>query len=65
MLPGFAVEDGVALHFRGTRLERVVSSRPGACAYRIDPGGEGVLETSLDVAYLGTESQPRGEAVAA
>ncbi len=65
MIPGFAVEDGVALHFRGTRLERVVSSRPGACAYRIDPGGEGVVERCLDVAYLGTASQPRGEAVAA
>ena len=28
MRPGYAAEDGVALHFRRTRLERVVSSRP-------------------------------------
>ena len=42
MLPGFAAEDGVALHFRGTLLGRVVALAPGACAYRIHPGGEGV-----------------------
>ena len=35
MRPGFAVEDGVALHFRRTRLERVVSSRPDGRAYRV------------------------------
>ncbi len=29
MRAGFAAEDGVALHFRRTRLKRVVSSRPG------------------------------------
>jgi peptidase E len=53
MRPGFAVEDGVALHFHGTRLERVVSSRQGGSAYRVEPGGEGVLETRLDASYLG------------
>ncbi len=65
MLPGFAVEDGVALHFRGTHLERAVSSRLGGCAYRIDPGDGGVVETCVDVVYLGVEPQPRGAAVAA
>jgi len=55
MRPGFAVEDGVALHFRRTRLKRVVSSRPGAGAYRVEPGGDGVVETRLKVAYLGPD----------
>ena len=33
---GWALDDGVGLLFRGTRLERVVSSRPGAEAQRVD-----------------------------
>jgi peptidase E len=33
---GWAVDDGVALLFRGLSLERAVSSRPGAGAQRVD-----------------------------
>jgi dipeptidase E len=33
---GWALDDGVGLLFRGRRLERVVSSRPGAGAQRVD-----------------------------
>ena len=48
MRGGFAVEDGVALHFSGTELARVVSSRAGGAAYRVElrPGG-GIRETRL------------------
>src|ERR1700722_4125585 len=53
MRPGYAAEDGVALHFRRTRLERVVSSRPDGCAYRVEPAPDGVLETPLETVYLG------------
>ncbi|MFI5004146.1 MAG: Type 1 glutamine amidotransferase-like domain-containing protein [Solirubrobacterales bacterium] len=54
MRPGFAAEDGVALHFRGTRLEHVVSSRPDGRAYRVEPLADGaVVETPLEVSYLG------------
>jgi dipeptidase E len=53
MRPGFAVEDGVALHFRGTRLEHVVSSRADGCAYLVEPHGRSVRETRLGAAYLG------------
>jgi peptidase E len=56
MRPGFAAEDGVALHFRRTRLARAVSSRPDGCAYRVEHCGDGVVETPLDVAYLGADS---------
>jgi dipeptidase E len=53
MRPGFAVEDGVALHFRGTSLERVVSSRTNASAYLVEPSGEHVRETRLPATDLG------------
>jgi len=33
---GWALDDGVGLLFRGQRLQRVVSSRPGAGAQRVD-----------------------------
>jgi dipeptidase E len=53
MRPGYAAEDGVALHFRRTRLERVVSSRPDGHAYRVEPAADGVVETPLETVYLG------------
>jgi peptidase E len=53
MLGGFAADDGVALHFHGTHLERVVSSRPEAFAYQVEPADDGAVETRLDAAYLG------------
>ena len=65
MLGGFAAEDGVALHFRETRLVRAVSSRPDACAYSIDGTSGEVLEERLEVAYLGGERNRRRARVAA
>jgi dipeptidase E len=47
MRGGFAVEDGVALHFRRTRLHAVVSSRAGAGAYTVERGEGGAVETAL------------------
>jgi peptidase E len=43
---GWAADDGVALHFVGTRLERVVSSRPAARAYRVERLASGVVRES-------------------
>jgi dipeptidase E len=54
MIDGFAVEDGVALHFRRTRLAQAVSSRRDGCAYRVQASADGVVETPLEVSYLGT-----------
>jgi dipeptidase E len=54
MLRGFAVDDGVALHFHNTHLARVVSSRPDAHAYHVEQVGDEVFEVALDVSYLGT-----------
>src|SRR6185437_4306782 len=53
MRPGFAAEDGVALHFRRTRLKHAVSSRADGCAYRVEHARDGVVETPLKVTYLG------------
>jgi dipeptidase E len=51
---GFAVEDGVALHFKGTGLERVVSSRTDGRAYRVERAPDGrVLESCLEASFLG------------
>jgi len=62
MRPGFAAEDGVALHFRRTRLQGAVSSRADGCAYRIEHTGDGVVETPLEVTYLGDEVARRTSA---
>ena len=45
--PGVAADDDVALRYVGTELREVVTSREGAAAYRVEPVGERVLETSL------------------
>ena len=54
MSAGYAVEDGVALHFRGTTVERVVTSRAGGSAFLVeaDDGGY-VRETPLPASLLG------------
>jgi dipeptidase E len=55
MLPGFAVDDGVALHFADTELRQVVSSRPDGRAYHVRQVGKEIVETALDVSYLGAD----------
>lgn len=45
--PGYAADDGVALHFVGTELHEVVSTRAGATAYRVEPSGETPLDARL------------------
>ena len=41
---GYAADDGAALHFVGPELREVVASRPGARAYRVEPGGETTID---------------------
>ncbi len=38
---GYATDDGVGLHFRGTELHKVISDRPDAAAYQIAKGPDG------------------------
>lgn len=53
MCPGFAAEDGTALHFTDARLHRVVSSRLGARAFRMSRTSGRVVRRTLRAAYLG------------
>jgi hypothetical protein len=55
MRPGFAADDGVALHFRGTLLERAVSSRTDGHAYRVEPASDSVIEVPLEVTPLDSD----------
>jgi peptidase E len=44
---GIAADDGVGLHYVGGELVDVVTCRPGAAAYRVEPAGEERLEARL------------------
>jgi peptidase E len=50
--PGYAADDGAALHFHGQRLHAVISSRPYARAYRVERIGNRSNETPLVVRFL-------------
>ncbi len=45
--PGYAADDGAALHFVGTELKEVVGSQPGASGYRVEPGSERPIAARL------------------
>jgi dipeptidase E len=44
---GIAADDDVALHYAGTELREVITSRTGAAAYRVTAGGEERLAARL------------------
>jgi peptidase E len=50
---GLAADDGAALHYVGTDLAEVVTSRPDAGAYRVERVEGRVVETRLPSRYLG------------
>jgi dipeptidase E len=50
---GWALDDGVGLLFRGQRMDRAVSSRPGAGAQRVDAIAGELLRRRVDVELLG------------
>jgi dipeptidase E len=51
---GWSLEDGVGLLFAGTRLRRIVSSRPGASAQRVDLLAGELVRNRLAPELLGT-----------
>lgn len=59
--PGYAADDGVALHYVGTRLARIISSRPHARAYRLERLNDKVEETPLVPVYLGADGTGQHE----
>lgn len=52
ILPGFAVEDGVALHFLDSKLQKAVSSRSEAGAYFVERVAGKIREESIQTEYL-------------
>ncbi len=54
---GWALDDGVGLLFAGRRLERVVSSRPGAGAQRVDQVAGELVRHRLEPELLGDSPQ--------
>ena len=59
---GWALDDGVGLLFRGRRLERVVSSRPGAGAQRVDLVAGELVRHRLTPELLGEHCPGRSAA---
>jgi dipeptidase E len=51
--PGYAADDGAALHFVGQNLVEVVTSRRAAKAYRLELHDNGVDEQELTSRFLG------------
>ena len=52
--PGYGVDDGAALVFRDRDLIEVVTSAPGAGAWRVEPDGRGgSTEVALPARFLG------------
>jgi dipeptidase E len=49
---GVAIEDWTGVHFVGTKIHRVVSSKPGAKAYSLQVVSGSVQEVPLPVEYL-------------
>lgn len=50
---GYAAEDHVGLHFEGAALTEVVTSRPGARAFRVERSGDRAVESLLEPRYIG------------
>jgi peptidase E len=66
MPPGYGVGDSAALHFVGTELAEVVSSRSEARAMYVCPDGQGgATERELAVRYLGAPVKLRADAALA
>jgi len=51
---GYATDDGVGLHYRGTELVEAVTDRPGTFAYRVERGRDGkAIEEVIQPRLLG------------
>ena len=52
MADGFGIDDNAALHFFGAEPPRVVASRAGATAYRVEHSPAGACESTLNASVL-------------
>ena len=53
--PGYASDDGAAVHFIDDQPSHAVSSRPFAKAYRVFRSGDQVQETAVEMHFLGAQ----------
>ncbi len=49
---GYATDDGVALHYRGRKLHKVIADTPNKYAYHVMKTDGGVQETRLEAELL-------------
>ncbi|HEX5416374.1 MAG TPA: Type 1 glutamine amidotransferase-like domain-containing protein [Chloroflexota bacterium] len=52
---GYALDDGVGLHFVGGDPAEIIAESPTARAYRVEWVGDTVVETPIEPRYLGLE----------
>ncbi|KGP71335.1 peptidase [Pontibacillus yanchengensis Y32] len=52
MKPGYALDDGAALHFVGNTLHAAIASRPKATAYKVTLDNHEITEKPFDMDYL-------------
>ena len=58
---GYATDDGVAIHYRGTEVEEVLSQTPGALAHRVFKSASGgVVEQTAHSATAPHRLRPHG-----
>ncbi len=58
--PGYAADDGAALHFVGRTLVEAVASRPNARAYRVEARGGQIAEEPIPTRFLGADGAAAG-----
>jgi peptidase E len=56
--PGYAADDGVALHYVGEHLQQAVTARPSARAYHLALVDSAVVEKPLEPVRLGVSQRP-------
>ncbi len=52
LAPGYAIDDGVAVHFKNGKMERVVTKRPHSRAYYVSMEAGRIAERALDTTLL-------------
>jgi len=52
IVPGYAIDDGVAAHFRDGRIERVVTKRSGSTAYHVSADAGRIKEEAIAATLL-------------
>ena len=52
---GYAIDDDAAIHFLDTDVEKVITGRNGASAYKLELLNDRVVETNMDAQLINAE----------